>query len=93
MSYSGFMDASNKEKEVRDSRLSSTNAPAATPARKQIKWSSKILGRTGGKMKNGKAKSILKRFKKKRNQNQEEEDKLCVLVEESTEEGDCGEFE
>eukprot|EP00986_Skeletonema_menzelii_P018165 scaffold25925_cov206-Skeletonema_menzelii.AAC.4 len=93
MSYSGFMDASNKEKVVRDSTLSSTNAPAATPARKQVKWSSKILGRTGGKIKNGKAKSILKRFKKKRNQNQEEEDKLCVLVEESTEEGDCGEFE
>ena len=80
-SYSGFMDASNKEKVVRDSKSSSTSAPA--PARKQVKWSSKILGRTGGQMKNIEAKSILKRFKKKKNYKQEE---VCVL--EPTEEKD-----
>ena len=90
MSYSGFMDASKKEKVIRDSRSSSTNDPTPAPARKQVNWSSKILGRTGGQMKKVKTNPILKRFKKKRNCKMEDQDNVggkfeCAINDDSNE--------
>lgn len=90
MSYSGFMDASNKEKVIRDATSSSTNDPSPAPTRKQVKWSSKILGRTGGQMKKVKVKSILKHFKKKKNCKMEDQDKVsgefeCAINDDSIE--------